>query len=656
MWGLAADALNTPLRRIEWEIPPALPCPFLHPRLMSKPASCRSPKARPATSLIQLEVDATDTTHKVLPVRMVLPVSAGPLRLHYPRWLPGHHSPYGPIQMLAGLSIQAGSRTLAWTRDPADVCTFGVDIPEGVDTIEITFQALTPVLAKHGRVTITPEILDLQWNLVALYPAGVDASKLQIAASVKLPAGWQCAAALTQTASQRGWVRFAPVSFDTLIDSPLFAGQHFKRIKLHQSGRTAVHLNIVADEDSHLETKPEQIDAHVRMVEEAYALFQSRHYKRYEFLLSLSDKLGGIGLEHHESSENGVDTGYFTEWDKTQWHRDLLPHEYVHSWNGKFRRPAGQCVPDFNTPLENHLLWVYEGQTQYWGQVLAARCGLWSEEFARASLASVAAVFEHKRPGRQWRPLVDTTLQPIVTDRKPLTYVTWQRTEDYYQEGQLLWLDVDTRLRELTDDKRSLDDFAAAFFGVQDGRVERLAYDFNDVVRALNDVAPFRWGPWLRQHVETVRRRAPLDGLARAGWTLEFQDKPSVYTANIEKAMEFADFSYSLGFGVLKDGSLGDVLWGSPAFKANLTSGMKLLAVGGREYKKDLLNKALASAVKSRKPIELLFKQGDRYKTVLVPCTTGPRHPHLVRIDGTPDRLSAILAPKVARAKKRSKA
>lgn len=595
---------------------------------------------------IQLFVDATDTTHNTFDVRMLLPVGSGALTLHYPRWLPGHHSPYGPVNMLAGLNISANGQPLQWTRDPLDVFRFQIEVPQGVETLELRYQSLTPLQPRHGRVTITPAIINLQWNLVTLYPAGVPCEQLPIDVAIKLPDHWQAATALTPTARANGWQHYATTDVDTLIDSPVFAGLHFKRVLLNNDNGIPVHLNIVADDAKFLQADEAHINAHQRMVEQAYALFRSQHYPRYEFLLSLSQQLGGIGLEHHASSENGVDCDYFTDWDNTAWHRDLLPHEFVHSWNGKFRRPAGQCVPDFNTPLDDRLLWVYEGQTQYWGQVLAARSGLWSAEYARGSLAAVAATFEYKRAGRHWRALEDTTLQPIVTDRKPLTYVSYQRTEDYYQEGQLLWLDADTRIRELTDGQKSLDDFAAAFFGVENGRMQCLGYTLEDVVDTLESVAPFDWATWLHTRVQTRQPHAPLDGLARAGWSLQFQEKPSGFTASLEKALKYADFSFSLGFRVSQDNSIEDVVWDGIAHQAGIATGMKLLAINGRAYKKERLDDALVDAAKTRQPLELLLQQGEYFHALPVPCFTGPRHPHLVRVDGTPDRLTPILSTK----------
>ncbi|NKF24625.1 M61 family metallopeptidase [Solimonas marina] len=610
----------------------------------------KTPTRRASTTtqppVMTVEVDATDTARRILAVRQRVPTAGETLSLRFPQWLPGHHSPYGPVHMLGGLTVSAGKRRLDWVRDPGDVYRFDIALPAGTTAVDVEFQCLTPVSPRQGRVTMTDEIIDLQWNLAVLYPAGHDIHTLMVQPSLKLPAKWSFACALDVTRQKRDWTEFAPASLATLIDSPLFAGLHFKRVPLDGNAKSGVFLNVVADEAQYLEAKSEQIDAHAKLVREARTLFQSRHYRRYEFLLSLSDKLGGIGLEHHESSENGVSTGYFTEWDKNVWHRDLLPHEYVHSWNGKFRRPAGQCVPDYSTPLVNELLWVYEGQTQYWGQVLAARAGLWTTEFALNVIATVAATFEFKRPGRKWRPLVDTTLQPIVIDRQPLSYVTWQRTEDYYQEGQLIWLDIDTRLRELTNDQRSLDDFAAAFFGIKDGDRAPTPYTFDDVVTALKAVAEYDWARYLQRNVYKLRPRAVLDGLSRGGWKLAFAEEPGAYLKSVEAALKMDDFSYSLGLSLTSGAIIGDVVWGGVAFKAGLRSGMKLLAVDQREYRKERLITALKQARKRRRAIDLLVKDGDHYRTVSMAYYDGPRYPTLERIDGTPDRLTQIYGPR----------
>ena len=335
---------------------------------------------------------------------------------------------------------------------------------------------------------------------------------------------------------------------------------------------------------------------------------------------------------------------YFTEWNKTEAVRTLLPHEFTHSWNGKFRRPKGQDVPNFNTPLENGLLWVYEGQTQYWGQVLAARSGLVKAASARDMIANLAATYAIVQ-GRSWRTVLDTTNDPIVTQRRPQVWPNWQRSEDYYSEGALIWLDVDTRIRELSGDKRSLDDFARTFFGVDNGVNVAKHYTFDDVVKALTAVQPFDWGPFLKKKVEETGP-APLDGLARAGWKLVYTDKPTDFFKAAEDLGKTANFQYSLGFSVASEGKITGIVWEGLAFKAGLSGNTTLLAVNGRAYKPELLRSAITAATKDSKPIDLLVKHGNDYRTVSIDYHGGLKYPRLERIDGTPDRLEAILQPR----------
>jgi predicted metalloprotease with PDZ domain len=389
-------------------------------------------------------------------------------------------------------------------------------------------------------------------------------------------------------------------------------------------------------------------------------LLGAPHFDRYEFLLALSDHFGDIGLEHHRSSENRRPPGYFVEWDKVGAGRDLLPHEFSHSWNGKFRRPAGLATPDFNAPMRNSLLWVYEGLTNYFGAILAARSGLWSEEFGRQAWASLAANMDRNRAGRVWRDLEDTTGQPIITPRRPLSWLSWQRTEDYYTEGELLWLDIDTRIRELTHDKRSLDDFAHAFFTVpaagagrpaapaQGSSVpEPVTYTFADIVQALKSIAPFDWDKYLTERLYGHGPGAPLDGITRGGWKLVFTESSSEYLRSLEDQRKAVDFTYSLGFAVsMLTGQLTEVRWGGPAYEAGLTMGTALIAVNGREYRAERLKTAIARAVLNKQPIELLVRNLDRYRTVRIAYFEGLKYPQLQRIEKTPDRLAAILKPR----------
>ncbi len=619
--------------------------------LFAAGAATAAPELRPDyPGTLRIAVDATDISRRIFHVREQIPVSPGPLTLAYPQWLPGKHAPRGQIDKLAGLHFSAGGRELAWTRDPLDVYRFHLDIPAGATELLAEFEFLTPLDTSQGRVVVTPSMLNLQWEAVSLYPADVAAHGVKVEAQLRLPEGWRYATALERVggfadaAPADGVIRFAPIAFDDLVDSPLYAGRNFRRVDL-QSGRQPVRLNLFADDAQSLDAKPEQLKPHENLVVQARRLFGSQHYDHYDFLLALSDELGGIGLEHHRSSENAVDPAFFTAWDRQVSERSLLPHEFTHSWNGKFRRPAGLTTANFNTPMQGDLLWVYEGQTQYWGQVLAARSGLWTAEQARDALALVAHTYAGNRPGFGWRNVHDTTSDPVIAARRPLPYRSWQMSEEYYSAGQLIWLAVDAKLRELSGNRRSLDDFARTFFGVGDGQWHVDPYTFDDVVAALDGVAKHDWATFLRTRVEADA--APLDGLAASGWRLAYADTPSAFQRAAETDRKTIDLSGSIGLVVgSKDGRIHDVRWNGPAFAAGLGASGTLVAVDSRAFTPERLAAAVTASKTSTAPIELLVRDGDRFRTIRIDYHGGARYPRLERIPATPDRLSDILAPR----------
>ena len=600
--------------------------------------------------VIRLQVDASDVQRRIWRVRETIPVTQpGRLTLLYPQWLPGNHAPRGPIERLAGLQIRAGGRLLNWTRDPVEVHAIHVDVPAGVREVEASFQALTPTEADQGRIVVTPEMLNLQWNLVTLYPAGHYASRITVEPSVTLPEGWRFGVALDPARTRGATTTFKPVSLETLIDSPMFAGRYYRQVDLDPDAaarkRPPVRLNIVADSPEQLEIKPEQLQMHRNLVVQADRLFGSRPFDRYEFLLGLTGRLGGIGLEHHRSSENTVNTRYFLDWNQGFNDHDLLPHEYVHSWNGKHRRGADLWTPNYNVPMRDSLLWVYEGQTSYWTPVLAARSGMLTKDQALQMLASQAAALD-ARTGRAWRDLADTTFGPIVSARRPQPWGDWQRPEDYYTEGALVWLEVDTLIRERSNGRRSLDDFARTFFGGRDGDWRVYTYTFDDVAAALNAVEPYDWATLLRTRLDENASGAPLQGFARGGYRLIYTDTPSPVFRDDEAARRVTELTYSLGMVVNRDAKLTAVRWEGPAFDAGLTVGTTLVAVNGLAYDADRLKAAITAARGGGAPIELQVRHGDHLRTVRIPYHLGLRYPHLERVAGTPARLDDILAPR----------
>ncbi len=604
------------------------------------------PLDRPYPGVIELQVDATNLDQKIFSVRELMPVRSGKVTLLYPQWHLGTHATADRmLAQFAGLIVSGNQRRLAWIRDPLNPYAFQVDVPAGVSVLQAEFQFLSPVTGDQGAILMTPELLAVHWESVVLYPAGYYARGIMVRPSVTLPPNWPFAGALEVSEQSAAAVSFKPVNLEELIDSPLYAGRHFRRIDLDPGAKVPVFLDVFADSDADLEATPQQIAAHRAVVQQAYKLFGSHHYDHYDFLLALSDEFSFAGIEHHQSGENGVRTTYFSDWDKQQeWRSGLVSHEYIHSWDGKFRRPADQLTPNFNLPMQDSLLWVYEGGTSYWGHVVGARSGLVDAAQMRDALAATAALYD-TRAGRIWRSLQDTTNDPIVNGRGSLAWMTWQRAEDYYSEGELIWLDADTKIRELSGERRSLDDFARGFFGVQNGRHVPLTYTFADVVAALNAVQPYDWAAFLRARLDGHGPGAPLDGVTRAGWKLVYGEQETAFFRDSEEYRKASNFSYSLGFALAPDGRLTSVAWDSPAFKAGLTQGYTLLAVNGRAYKPEALKAAITAAKVGKDPIELLLKMHDRFRTVRIDYHEGLRYPHLERIEGTPDRLAAIFAP-----------
>jgi predicted metalloprotease with PDZ domain len=607
-------------------------------------AQAASISEQPYPGTIVLKVDATNSAQQIFRVRQSIPAKPGKLTLLYPQWVVANHGPSGALNQVAGLKASSNGKPLDWKRDPLNVWAFSIDVPRDVTTVDVEFEYLSPIEANQGRTTFTNDILGVQWQSLALYPAGYRSRNITVQPNLTVPPGWQFGSALEVSDRKGDEIAFKPLDLETLLDSPLFAGRYFRRIDLDPGAKTPVHLNLVADSAEQLEATPEQIAPHRELIQQSYKLFNSKHYKHYDFLLAISDDFGGIGREHHQSSENGVKLGYFTEWNKYEARRELLPHEFAHSWNGKFRRPGGQDVPNFNTPMDNSLLWVYEGQTQYWGAVLAARSGMIKPENTRDLLAASAARLDNVK-GREWRAVQDTTYDPIVNARRPQVWNNWQRGEDYYQEGQLIWLDADTKICELSGDKRSLNDFARGFFGVDDGVNVAKHYSFEDVVKALNAVQPYDWTSFLRTRLDGHGPGAPLDGLARAGWKLVYAEKQTDFLKAQEDLSKSANFQYSLGFSVGADGKLEAFQWEGVGFKAGLSGGSTLLAVNGHAYKPELLRAAVTAAKTGKEPISLLVKKGNLYQTYALDYHGGLKYPRLERIAGTPDRLEAILQP-----------
>jgi predicted metalloprotease with PDZ domain len=533
-------------------------------------------------------------------------------------------------------------------RDRVNVYAFHIHVPDGVKSIDVAYQYLPPLnsaAGREGRVSFSSKILDLAWNTVVLYPAGHFARQITYSPSIRLPQGWHFASALELDSQNGNVVQFKNTTLNTLVDSPLYAGINYKRVDLSTGADNPVFLDVFSDEPGDLAITPEETQLHRNLAEQAKALYASHHYNHYDFLLLLSDEVGGIGLEHHQSSEDGAGRDYFTDWAAGVGGRDLLGHEYNHSWDGKFRRPADLWTANFNVPMQDDLLWVYEGMTEYYGFVLTARSGMRSAEQTRDMIALITAGFEIS-PGRNWRPLVDTTNQPTISQRSAVSWVSWQRPEDYYTEGMLIWLDADTKIRELSGGKKSLDDFARLFFGIDNGSFVTRTYTLDDVVSALNQTQAYDWATFLKIRVYDLAPKVPEDGITRGGYKLTYTDTQQDWLKRSGgNARGRGDsFATSLGFSVGPDGMLGNVWWDSIAFKAGIAPGIQLMAVNDKTYSAEHLRAAIVSAEKGTTPIRLLFKRDNIFLTYSLDYHGGLRYPHLERVDGTPARLDDILA------------
>ncbi len=596
---------------------------------------------------IRLAVNAADVERRLMHVHETVTGLPRDAVLLYPKWLPGTHAPEGPIDRLAGLRVSAGGKPVSWLRDPANVYAFRLHLPAGVTAVDVDFDYLSPTTPKVGAMEMGHDVLMIEWNDVVLYPAGYYVRRIPVDVSVTLPEGWRFGTALETDAPQGPTVAFKRTDVETLIDSPLYAGRYAERIDLDPGSTVPVHLDVFADRADLLAPGEAQVAAYRKLVRQAYKLFGAHHYAHYDFLFSLSDQVQHTGLEHHQSSEDGSDPETFTKWDKTEYDRDLLSHEFTHSWNGKFRRPFDLWTPNYDVPMQDSLLWVYEGQTEYWGQVLAARAGMRTRQQALDELALVAGEYDVKQ-GRAWRPLQDTTNDEIINPRRPQSWPDWQRFEDYYMEGALIWLEADTLIRERSHGARSLDDFARRFFGIDDGDYGTVTYTFKDVVDGLNSVEPYDWAAFLRERLDAVGRPAPLEGLRRGGYQLVYTDQPGDTLANADEQRHRVTLRWSIGVGLddkEQEGTVAEVAWASPAFKAGLIEGDRILAVDGAAYSAEVLKGAIQAARKGGSPIELIVKSADRYKVVRIDYHGGLRYPHLVRdASAGPARLDDILA------------
>jgi predicted metalloprotease with PDZ domain len=592
-----------------------------------------------AADAITLSVDATGTQMKLLHARMVIPVKPGPLTLYYPKWIPGEHQASGPISDVVGLHFEAGGKSIPWQRDTLDVFTFHLQIPDGVNRLTASFDFI-----EKAGYSATDKVMVLEWNDVLFYPAGTPATELTYEASIQVPEGWKFGTALPIDSQSGNKVTFKPASLDRLVDSPLIAGQYYRALDITPPGEPIHHeLDMVADSEEALNISPDNQKEMVNLVAEAGILFGARHYRDYHFLLTLSDHVAHFGLEHHESNDSRLPERALLMPGSGMSLGALLAHEYVHSWNGKFRRPADLTVPYYEQPMETDLLWGYEGLTDYLGPLLAARSGLWTPDQYHEHMASIAAMLGPGRPGRTWRPLLDTaTGETGVEDGR--TWINERRGTDYYDEGDLLWLEVATIIHQQTNGAKSIDDFCHLFHGGANNGPEVKPYTFDDLVSTLNSVAPYDWATFLHQRLDSTSSEAPTGGIENGGWKVIFNAEQPRQQSRRANSGDV----YSIGLQVGPDGTVADSIVGGPAFQAGVSAGMKVVGVNGRVFTPELLSDAINAAKDPSQSITLLVVSDDYYRTCVIGYHGGPRYPHLVRDDSKPDYLDELIKPRAA--------
>jgi predicted metalloprotease with PDZ domain len=606
---------------------------------------------------VRIAVDLRDAPRHAFHAKLKFPVKPGPLTLVYPKWIQGEHAPTGPIVNLTGLKMLAGGKEVPWRRDDVDMFAFHLDVPQGAEMLEVSLDYLSLPSESSGsrdRSDATAKIAVLNWYLVTLYPQGIKTDGLTYEASLQLPAGWKYGTALPVAKETPEEIAFAPATLTTLIDSPVITGEYFRNIDLAPGQKPEHAIHIAADGPAALAASTSEVQHLRQLVAESGALFGARHYRRYDFLLALSDKMPPDGVEHHESSDNRTPETLFLDPDVHETQMDLLAHEFTHSWNGKYRRPAGLVASDYQTPLKGDLLWVYEGLTQYYGVMLSARSGFWTPQRLREYLAATAA-YLNDRPGRTWRDLQDTAISAQILYSAPVAGSSWRRSVDYYDEGTLIWLEADTIIRKESNRKKSLDDFCRKFHGGENSAPKVVPYTFADVVAAMNEVTPYDWTSFFTERLTTQGPGAPLGGVVNSGWKLVFTETMNEHQRSEEIVSQEVDVEYSLGFHVHATGGeesdrILDVIPGSPADKAGLAPGMHLLAVNGRRWTPELLRDAIKRAKNNKEPIELLAENNDYFQTFRVEYHGGEKYPHLEAIGGKTDVLAEIARMKAAAA------
>jgi predicted metalloprotease with PDZ domain len=603
-------------------------------------------RAQTKAGPIRLVVDASQAAQKILHTHLEIPVTPGPLTLYYPEWIPGEHMPDGPIIEVAGMKFSGAGKTIPWRRDLVEMFSIHLTIPAGVTSLIADFDFLlsAPATGYSAGASATNSLALLSWNQVLLYPKGFNIRDITFTPSLKLPDGWKYGTALPGAKRNGDMIDFSPVALNTLVDSPVIAGKYFREIELTPGQNPAHFMDIAADSESALAMSPDTQTHFHQLVAEAGALFGSRHYRDYHFLLTLSDDVAHFGLEHHESSDDRTPERSLIDDAELIVFAGLLPHEFVHSWNGKYRRPEGLATADYQQPMKDDLLWVYEGLTEYLGSVLTVRSGLLTKDQGMDELAELVATYEN-RPGRDWRPLQDTADAAPFLYNATEDWSNWRRGTDFYEEGELLWLDVDETLRGLTKDQKSMNDFCRIFHGGPGGAPALKTYTFEDVVATLNSLAPYDWAGFLRARLDGTSTKTPIEAVENGGWKLVYTEESNA-TEEIQSMLEKRlNLTFTVGMVISDDGTVGDVIHGAPAYNAGIGPGMKIIAVNGKQYSPDEMRQAVAESKSSTAPIQLIVANGAQFQTRSIDYHGGLRCPHLVRDASRPNYLGEILKP-----------
>ncbi len=607
---------------------------------LSASARAKTPPPGPIT----ISVDATDAPRRVLHAKLQFPAQPGPLTLYYPKWMPADHSPDGPIWNLAGLHFSSGGKEIPWQQDDVDMYAFNLDVPAGANSIEASLDFLLspPGPTIDFSASGAAKLFILMWNQVALYPKGWPAAELTYNPSLTLPNGWKFNTALPVASQSGSSITFSPVAFDLLIDSPVQAGEFTRVYPLNPAIKPSHELDVLSDDAWALDVPPALLENYSRLVAEADALYRSHHYRDYHFLLTLSDNTMGLGQEHHESSDDRIRQHTLLDPNARLLEAGLFPHEFTHSWNGQFRRPEGLATPDFQQPMKGELLWVYEGLTEFLGELLTARSGLVTPAQAREHIAETAAMLDH-RAGRRWRSLQNTANAAQILYFSASEWSSYRRSVDFYPEAVLIWLDVDATIRKLTNDSRSMDDFCHAFYAEPDGEPVIKTYTFDDVVATLNGIAPYDWRSFLRERLDSTGPHAPIGGITGGGWQLVYNDEPNEFIAAGDAEAGGADFTSSIGLHVKGDGTVIDAIPGMPAFEAGISPYLKIVAVNGRQFSVDELKRAVHDSKSNSAPIKLSALNANTLETHEIQYHDGNRYPHLERVEGAPDYLDEAL-------------